>query len=402
MHVFAGPIDEGLDWEDAVATISPRAGVLELGSRVEAAGDLDGDGFDDLVVEARGRSGADGWSGHAQLVFSGPLEGALRSSDAVATVAPWTSCPSRGRLEPIGDLDGDGRAELALTGCRQGEYPSSEVAAALVPSPLPKTLGAMPADRRLLIPAPYYSAEQRMRPIADVDGAGTPAVAFSTASRPHDSDSAEGYGDRGRVAIFTDPGLGDTPGSQALFQVVGDAEDDYLGWSIATGDLDGDGIDDLVAGAPGSDLGGWHAGAVFVFYGPLQGQATASDADAVLIGEAPSDEAGWIVDLAGDVDGDGHGDLLIGVPGDSAPLRTPFDPPSDVMAAGGSWYVASGPFSGELDLSEVDLKLSALNRPLGLAGRGVGDVDGDGLDDLLLGAPAVPGLVWLVPGGALR
>ncbi len=103
--------------------------------------------------------------------------------------------------------------------------------------------------------------------------------------------------------------------------IQGAAADDCSGSSVSgAGDVNGDGIDDLIIGAPGADPNGRDAaGASYVVFGTDQGfPATidlASDADLIIQGAAAYDYSGCSVSGAGDVNGDGIDDLIIGAPG---------------------------------------------------------------------------------------
>src|SRR6185436_18524122 len=109
------------------------------------------------------------------------------------------------------------------------------------------------------------------------------------------------------------------------------------------GDVDGDGHDDLLLGACGNETAGYHAGVAYFVRGPVTGTMDLSRADATLVGEDARDQAGLSVSDAGDVDGDGLEDLLVGAPG--------------VGRAAGAAYLVRGPVSGTLDLSLADAKL---------------------------------------------
>ncbi|MFT5685141.1 MAG: hypothetical protein ACI8RZ_006090, partial [Myxococcota bacterium] len=80
----------------------------------------------------------------------------------------------------------------------------------------------------------------------------------------------------------------------------------------SAGDTDGDGYIDLLISATGEDSGGSGAGAVYLIRGPVSGDLSASDAAATLHGEDAGDQAGIALSSAGDIDGDGLSDLLIG------------------------------------------------------------------------------------------
>jgi hypothetical protein len=182
-------------------------------------------------------------------------------------------------------------------------------------------------------------------------------------------------------------------------RVVGDSAGDHAGWSVAgAGDLDGDGFDDLIMGSYDDDEAGAFAGAVWIFYGPIDGKLDPDEADAKLLGEAPGDHAGYSVAGAGDVNGDGFDDVLVGAHGSGASLP-----------GAGSAYIVYGPVHGRHSLGVADVRVrgAAAYDYLGMAVAGVGDVTGDGRDDVLLGAYGHDaggldaGAAWVVPGGTV-
>ena len=142
-------------------------------------------------------------------------------------------------------------------------------------------------------------------------------------------------------------------------------------------DLDGDGTDAVVTSSYGYARTDYRAGAVYVVEGPVYGTMSLSAADAILEGESAEDYAGSGL-AAADVNGDGNEDLIIGAGGND-----------EGGSSAGAVYVVHGPVSGVSDLALADAKLVA-DYPGGWAGDRVlspGDVDGDGLDDLLIAAP---------------
>ena len=155
-------------------------------------------------------------------------------------------------------------------------------------------------------------------------------------------------------------------------------------------DLDGDGVVELILGDFGDSQAITDAGAVYIVERPPTGHYDVNDVSkAKLKGEAQSDYAGRCVADAGDTDGDGFGDVLVGA----------------INAySGGAAYLVRGPVEGDLSLADADAifvsETASASGGCGLAGGG--DTNGDGLDDLLIGAYTAygeDGAAYLVLGG---
>ena len=150
----------------------------------------------------------------------------------------------------------------------------------------------------------------------------------------------------------------------------------------SAGDVDGDGLDDVLLGAPSS-------GKVYLVFGSTLISGTnfslPQDADLVFTGEYPGDSVGEAVSSAGDVDGDGLSDILIGAPENS----------EGGHAAGKTYLILGSSINGlsALDLAQADkyfIDYSFESNHYSRSGASVaaaGDVNNDGVDDLLIGAP---------------
>ena len=191
-----------------------------------------------------------------------------------------------------------------------------------------------------------------------------------------------GATDAGRAYVWLGSPAGGTHSlHDAALIFDGEAAGDNAGSRVAgPGDLDGDGRADLLIGAPYSEANGTSAGAAYLVYGSAsRGTLSLAGADLRLLGEAAGDEAGWGVARAGDVDADGHPDLLVGAPESST-------------YSYGAAYLFFGPLTatGDLSLGLADSVIHGLGTT-GAVGEplaGDGDTNADGYSDLIIGAGA--------------
>jgi hypothetical protein len=179
----------------------------------------------------------------------------------------------------------------------------------------------------------------------------------------------------------------DTDLSNADASFWGEDAGDYSGRSVASaGDVNGDGLNDFLIGAPLDDDGGTSAGQTYL----ILGRAAAnwgvdfdlSNADASFWGEDAGDYSGFSVASAGDVNGDGLDDFLIGAYRDE-----------DGGSLAGQTYLilgrAAANWGMDFDLSSADASFwgEDVGDLSGYSVASAGDVNGDGLDDFLIGAP---------------
>ncbi len=172
------------------------------------------------------------------------------------------------------------------------------------------------------------------------------------------------------------------------FTLNGEAEWDRTGWSVSdAGDINGDGRDDVLVSAPESDNGNTDSGKSYVLFGSAAfsgtinlGALNGSDGFA-LKGINDSDFSGQSVSGVGDLNADGIDDLIIGA--------NKADPNSNNAA--GETYVLFGsndPFAATVNLADLyGFNGISANDETGFTVSGAGDFDGDGLTDLLIGAP---------------
>ncbi len=279
-----------------------------MGYSVGTAGDVNGDGFADVIVGAWIGDGAGMLDGKAYVYFGGPAADSL--------------------------------ADMTLTGRSRTSQIGPTVATA-----------------------------------GDVNGDGYDDI-IASASLLSDP---WGNLDAGHAHIYLG---GASPATTPDLVLSGEAPGDHFGIVSSAGDMNGDGYADVVVGAPFNDAGGLEAGRAYVYFG---GAAMDSIADLTLTGAAAGDVFGYAARTAGDVNGDGYDDLVIGAYGsDAGGTNT------------GRAYIY---FGGPSPDATPDLILTGTVAG-GMFGASVGtagDMNGDGYADVLVQSD---GAVYVFFGGA--
>ncbi len=381
---------------------------------VSGAGDINGDGFDDMVFGAP-YSGINGDYSSSYVVFGSPEKfdakfsfSNLNGSNGFKLSGGWDVGLTGSSVSTAGDINGDGFDDLIVSGIKDTN--SREATGYVVfgkASGFSASFGLSSLDG---------SNGFRLDGGLDVDMSRFTLNLFDAVSNAGDV-NGDGFDDlivggekidtNGEKHTVSYVVFGKASGFSATMDLSSldgsngfrlNVEEGYSLRSVSNaGDVNGDGFDDLIVGGSGADSNGDNSGSSYVVFGKASGFSATMDLSSLdgsngfrLDGVAAGDVSGHSVSTAGDVNGDGFDDLIIGAPG--------ADP-------SGSSYVVFGKasgFSAHFDLSTINdnngfiLNGVAAGDYSGRAVSSAGDVNGDGFDDLIVGGRAI------IPGGSYK
>ena len=394
VYVVYGPVSANLSLANASAKLTGEGATAFAGETMAGPADIDGDGYDDLIVGAPGPVPGQGdiRPGRTYVVYGGPtrLNGTSRLPDISSAVFLGEMGADNASLGlEADDLDADGVDDLIIAGpgwtgltgkvwvvYGRAERFAGEVAVAEA------------AAGSFLGEHPGAATGFSLAGGDDLDGDGFTDLVIG----------AQSYGAANGAAHVVYGSSGRFTGMRALAttgaRIVGAGPGDIAGTSVATGDLDGDGRGDLIIGAPGPPASATDPGKAYVFYGGrrIHLPTTVDAADVVLVGEAAGDRAGFVA-VVPDLSGGGRGQLAVGAfrhdPGASG-VGLPRTP--DVPAPG-AVYVTDLTSKGQRLTGRIGLATAkqkyvgeAASDAAGRSPVGTLDANGDGLRDLLIGA----------------
>jgi len=341
---------------DQYATFTGAAAGDHFGFSVSDAGDVNNDGYNDVIVGARGNDEGGNEAGRAYIYYSGASMDS--TADVILTGAAAYDWFGHS-VSSAGDVNSDGYDDVVVGALGNDE-------------------GGSEAGRAYI----YYGGAS-MDSTADVTLTGAAAGDYFGYSVSGAKDvNKDGYDDVIVSAYFNDAG-GTEAGrayiyfgaasmdSTADVLLTGAAAFDNFGESVScAGDVNKDGYDDVIVGAVGNDAGGSEAGRAYIYYG---GASMDSTADVIFTGAAADDRFGGSVSGAGDVNKDGYDDVAVG---------------AHFNDAGGSnagrVYIHYGGASMD-SAADVIFTGVAESNAFGTV-SGAGDVNNDGFDDVIVGA----------------
>lgn len=332
-----------------------------VGYYLSPAGDVNGDGYSDVLVSVYNNVFGVSKDGRVQLF--------LGTGNGIGSAATWTSEGKGGTnygesIGSAGDVNGDGYFDVVVGAPRFSNGEENE-GAVFVYYGSPAGLDTSPSWIMEGNQAnAFFGASVSTAGDVNKDGYADVVVGASYYD--------EGETNEGKIFVYlgSASGLAKTP----YFTAQSDQVNAFFGKSVSSaGDVNHDGFGDIVVGAPGYDHGQTNEGRAYLYLGTYGGMTQA----AAWTGESNQADAsfGNSVACAGDLNGDGFSDVVIGA--------NRFD---DKMSNVGKLYVYMGSANGFSLYPDWTMTGNQIDGNLGISVNAAGDINGDGYGELIAGA----------------
>lgn len=353
----------------------------QMGHTLGTLGDVNGDGYSDIAVGAHLYDSGQNSEGCA-WVFYGSSTGITPGPRETPSTADFTVCSDQTGAEfgisvtGAGDVDGDGYPDLLVGAYLFDAGQADEGAAFVYQGSASGIVNGNPTDAAAQLESNYEQAYfgNRVAHAGDVNADGYSDVIVGSPS----------YASEGHAFVFEGgtSGIGDGAPFSAAAYFRSFQPESSLGVSVAgAGDVNGDGYEDVIVGAPGYDAGQEYEGAAFIFHGSAAGLlgTDPSTAPTQLESNQTHSDFGSTVAGAGDVNGDGFGDVIVGARSYDAGQTNE-----------GVAFVFLGSARGVADGSPANaaaqLESNQAEAYFGDTVSGAGDVNGDGYADVIVSA----------------
>jgi FG-GAP repeat len=369
------------------------------GTAIFSAGDVNGDGFNDLVVGARTADSNGTDSGSVYVVFGAasgfPASfslGLLNGSNGFEVLGE-SQGDNLGSAVSGGDVNGDGFSDVIIGADQAGTAFGMGAAYVIFGKASGFTAevatAAMPAATEEPVKSTLFTPSMR-KPVAagDVNGDGLGDVVVGARGADFSANGAgAAYVILGKATSFgTAVSVSDLNGTNG-FRLDGATADDAAGtWVGVVRDVNGDGIKDIVTGAPSASPDGEFSGSAYVFFGKTGGFSLSTNLGLLngsngfrIDGSGTTTLTGSSISGAGDVNGDGTGDIIVGSPFSGLHGAALIFGRTTAFPASISIPALDGSAGTRFTTTES-------NTLLGISLAAAGDINGDGFEDMIFGA----------------